>query len=569
MTNHSSLLRAPIELLIVCSLLPISDVMAAPISWVTVVNSNDIAPISTGQNQDKDAYFFSENQPSVNDQGLVVFRARAKPQAGESNGGAGGGPTHGIYTRDMSTGNSPISVIADNKNSTVPDPNNTDATFNEFPSFPRSDSESDMVAFRGQSQPVWQVTSESGETITKVGTSGVYTNPTGVLVTGASQLGAVPGFEYFAIPGSTLKIDQFPGAPSPTGGDTVVFKGNYTDTAGDRQTGIFYRNVLDESGQSPVQVIATSGMNIPNETGKVFGSTAPPSAAGGMAVFTGLDNEESPTAGGIYLAPLLPNPTLTPLVDFNTVVPGLEEEMLFNRFGEGLSFDGHYVGFWGAWGDQTKEVRLTCRSDGNAAVIDFCNDNLPDVGYYSFDVPFHQGIFLADITRPDNNLFMLAQTGNESGIDDFLYWNFSGRPPGVGEDGDEGEDFEEPRWRSSAFVAVDGTNAVFKAQLQNGVDALIGSLGLGNPLTTLLDTTMDGGRLDAAAAGLKIATIGVERDGFRNGWLAINASMSDTDGETKWAGVYVARVPEPGTLALIGIGVFLLIPSVHRRWVRN
>ena len=158
---------------------------------------------------------------------------------------------------------------------------------------------------------------------------------------------------------------------------------------------------------------------------------------------------------------------------------------------------------------------------------------------------------------------MLAQTGD--GIEDFLYWTFSGRPPGVGEGGDEGEDFEAPRWRSSAFAAVDGTSVVFKAQLQNGVDALIGSFGLGNPLTTLLDTTMDGQRLDAAAAGLKIATIGVERDGFRNGWLAISASMSDTDGETKWAGVYVARVPEPGTLALIGIGVFLLIPSVHRR----
>jgi len=37
-------------------------------------------------------------------------------------------------------------------------------------------------------------------------------------------------------------------------------------------------------------------------TDTVFGSTAPPSAAGQRVVFAGFDDEDNPTLGGIYLA---------------------------------------------------------------------------------------------------------------------------------------------------------------------------------------------------------------------------------------------------------------------------
>lgn len=50
--------------------------MAAPFSpWTTVVNNDDLAPTGTTET------FFSYNQPSINDAGLVAFRARARPPA--------------------------------------------------------------------------------------------------------------------------------------------------------------------------------------------------------------------------------------------------------------------------------------------------------------------------------------------------------------------------------------------------------------------------------------------------------------------------------------------------------
>lgn len=94
---------------------------------------------------------------------------------------------------------------------TVPSPNNTDATFNEFPSFPRIDRDSDMLGFRGQSNPVYEY---SGG---RIGTSGVYSNPDGFLITGASLLGIpeLPEFVYYGVPQAdpSIRFDQFPGAP--------------------------------------------------------------------------------------------------------------------------------------------------------------------------------------------------------------------------------------------------------------------------------------------------------------------------------------------------------------------
>ena len=116
--------------------------------WRTVVDNNKSPPgIATEK-------FFSYNQPSLNDNALVVFRARAKPPTG---GQGGGEPTRGVFTRNMSA-NTAIKVIASTKppSDVVPAPNNITnpkpATFNEFPAFPRIDKLSNTVAFRGQSQ---------------------------------------------------------------------------------------------------------------------------------------------------------------------------------------------------------------------------------------------------------------------------------------------------------------------------------------------------------------------------------------------------------------------------------
>ncbi len=256
--------------------------------WQTVVNNGYVVPGDpNGRN------FNSYNQPSINMLGLVVVRARSK-------GGSGGEPAHGIYTRNM-TSLSPIETIFD-RNTLVPMPNNLGSTFIEPPSFPRIDLIASTIASRGNHQPVWEFTLPDG-TDSRAGTTGIYATPGGLLQTAASNLGNVPGFEFFAVPGTSLKFDVFPGAPAVADFKTIVTKGNYTDGAGVSRTGIYFRRTVAPGivPQPPMVPIAdTASTRIPG-TAKVFGSTAPPSAVGNVVVFAEFDNEAAPTKGGIYL----------------------------------------------------------------------------------------------------------------------------------------------------------------------------------------------------------------------------------------------------------------------------
>jgi len=497
-----------------------------------------------------------------------VFRARTRggQQAGE--------PITGVFSRDMAT-LGPVGVVVE-RNQLVPPPNNTGATFNEFPAFARIDQGSLLAARRGQSQPVWQVIDPiTGETVTRVGTSGIYATPGGgAAVTGMANLPAIAGFPQFLVASAAtggvadVKFDQFPGAPAAFDGSLVAFKGNYAvDGAG--QTGVFYRDV---TGTGAPVAVAWSGQAIPNAPGAVFGSTAPPSAAAGQIVFTGLDNEDAPTAGGIYLA-RVGQPGFNTLVGIGDTVPGVTNASgtTLNRIGEALSFDGRRVAFWGAWGTETRTVTLTCGSEGNAAVIAACiaqSDN--GSGTTTREVPLHQGIFLKDVVTGE--LTLVAETG--AAYEDFLFWTFSGRPPGAG-DGDEG-DAEPPRWRSSAFVAGDAGRVAFKAlKSPEGDDgaSLFGLfLDLGddfNPFEVLGEgmagTLVDPLAVDELGNPLPITAIAIERDGFRNGWLAISVSMASE--EAGWAGVYLAQVPvpEPGTFALFAGGLTMLGLARRRR----
>ena len=72
----------------------------------------------------------------------------------------------------------------------------------------------------------------------------------------------------------------------------------------------------------------------------MFGSTAAPSVVDTNMVFRGLDDEDDPGCGGLYLAQMVsetgPNyPELTPLVTIETEVPGEEAGVTFTNFGEG------------------------------------------------------------------------------------------------------------------------------------------------------------------------------------------------------------------------------------------
>lgn len=500
-------------------------------TWQTVVNNGSVAPQS--QPTSATAKFFSYNQPAINEAGQVVFRGRARPATGSS--AQGSEPTRGVYTRSVIAATAPIRIIADNQGTLVPSPNTTGAEFIEFPSTPRADALSGLVATRGQSTPV--VTLPDG---TKVGTSGVYavaTQWSTSLRTAASLVGAIPDYSYFQVPDEPAgtRFDQFPGSPSPLGSYLVAFKGNYT-VGGIGKTGVFYRGLGDAQ---PVKAVLRSGELIPNAGGKVFGSAAPPSAAKDTTgllkvVFAGFDNEETPTAGGIYSAELDKPTSLRPLVSIGDQVPRLRTGTVFNKFGEGISYGGRYVTFWGAWGSATRIVHKDCPADGNADLIAFCKQAYPNGA--DLQVPVNQGIFLYDTVK--NWTGLVARTGAD-GYTDFLYWTFSGKPPG----GLEEEDAELPRWRSSAFTAVSKRGMVFKAQKTDATGAFDGLYARSfavNAIYPVLTTRMNGQSVDPAApAGSLVSAIGVERDGFRGNRVAITASMLNAATTESWAGIYV------------------------------
>lgn len=521
--------------------------------WQTVANNGDMVPDDAAGRP-----FNSYNPPSVNTEGFVVFRGRSRgPEP----------PASGIFARDMSRKTLGDLYPIITRGMVVPSPNNTGADFNEFPSFPRIGLHSQVAATRGNSNPVWQYETPEGES--RIGTSGIYVAPDGMnLETAITQLGLVPGFEQFLVPGvaEPTRFDQFPGTPSPTDEGYVLTKGNYSLNE-NRHTGVFFQNLF--GGDLAVQLIANTGTEIPNvpenEQGLTFGSTAPPSAAKNQVVFVGYDNEETPLYGGVYLADIQSQPMLNTLIGMGDPVPGVKNGQ-FARFGEGLSFNGRHVAFWGTWGNETRTLRLHCPTEGNRDRREYCRNEDPETNrdtderWQEKEIPVNQGIFVQDTQT--GKTVLIAQTGEN--YDDFLYWNYSGRPPGTGEGDVDAEDSEPPRWRSAAFIAVSniGNGAayatVFKARsgeigeetrtYENFIDGIYLKRGPGKfSIATLIDTTSPGTGLDAdAPADTVISSLGLERDGFRGNYLAITASMlgvSGEEAESTWAGIYFVEIP--------------------------
>jgi hypothetical protein len=125
------------------------------------------------------------------------------------------------------------------------------------------------------------------------------------------------------------------------------------------------------------------------------------------------------------------------------------------------------------------------------------------------------------------------------------------------------DDGEPARWRSSAFVAVSGRGATFKAAFKartgefvDGVyDNPVDGIYLGRRpgpgrtvnIETLLDTTMNGQTLDhEAPENSTITELGIERESLRGSWLTVNASMGIENGaeEDGMAGIYLTELPK-------------------------
>lgn len=538
---------------------------ASKLEWATVVNNNDLMPPHYA------VHFNSYNPPSVNALGVVVIRARSR------GGPPFGPPVHGIYLRDMSAPDSAALAILD-RTTQVPLPNNLGATYTETPAFPRIDIDSPAIATRGNHQPVYRYQLADGSE-TRIGSTGIYANPFGALVTAAANMGNVDELARFQVPEfAGVRFEVFPGAPAITDGDTIVFKGNYT-VDGRAGTGVYFRKLVsgESGGDHPAILIANNTNTLMPGTAVVFGTVAPPGAAAEFAVFAGFDDESAPERGGIYLAPLQFDPPLTTLVSIGQRVPGATRNATFTNLGEAVSFDGRYVGFWGSWGEDMRTQRLYCPEEGNKDRIAFCNQALvcstsgevlgdpdsvcddPASGYQGRrcytekQVPANQGVFVHD-TRTGNTQ-LVAKSGSE--YDDFLFWNYSGKAPcaSAGGDAHGGEDdAEAARWRSSAFISVSqarkGFAAAFKARRGKPGRQVDGIYLVmqpeDSPVLTVLETSMDGLRLDAEAPiDSTIVEVGLEREGLRGDWLTVTAVMetegSDVDGDGM-AGVYVARL---------------------------
>eukprot|EP00985_Skeletonema_marinoi_P004068 scaffold1789_cov200-Skeletonema_marinoi.AAC.3 len=439
--------------------------------WDVIVNNADPIPDSPGFDGKN---FSSYNAASVNTEGLVVFRARST---------GGGNPSTGIFVRDMYDEDSTIRRQA-GRRTTVPQSNNLDTKFIEFPSFPRMSINDDNIATRGNHGPVWKYVKDGNET--RAGNTGLYFNLAAKyeietanvrlnLQTGVAKLGNVPEFEIYQVPGLEIPgvvFDVFPGSPAIQDDSTIAFKGNYAKS-GVSQTGVFYRQ-LDGAGQ--LFVVANSQTNIPepstNCNTTTFGSTASPSIVDSKMVFRGLDNEDDPGCGGIYMAEMDSSnyPMLKSLVSLETTVPGEKGGATFTSFGEGLSYDGRAVGFWAGWGDELETISLCCPKTGNKDRRNFCLKNDPnticnnstapdgcDSGcYQNMAVPVNQGIFVYD--SEDDSIKAVAKGSTKKGKD-FIFWNYSGKPPEAGPT-DETDSAEPPRWRSSATVALSQHNSV-------------------------------------------------------------------------------------------------------------
>lgn len=516
-------------------------IVSATGKWVTVVNNSFTPPGVANKN------FFSFNQPSVSGGGRVVFRARAKG----AGGGGGGEPHRGVWAVDLCA-SSALQTILDNS-TVVPSPNNTGVTFTETPSIPRIDISSPLLATRGNSQPVWTYTLPDGSE-SRAGTTGIFTWSDGPLTTGVNILGNLPDFSYFQVPDAPAgtKFDVFPGSPTVTDGKYIAFKGNFTVTENNvavGKTGVYFRDI--SVSNSPVIGVADSNTMIPGQAVVPFGSTAPPSAAAGKIVFTGLDIEEAPTMGGIYVAPLADRPALTAVALIGDPVPERSGVPLagtsFTKFGEGLAYDGRYVVFWGAWGAETRDLVLTCPADGNQDLIAYCLQTHPQG--YTAQSPVNQGIFLHDTVS--RKTLMVARSGVGEAFQDFLYWVYSGRPPGTGSGDDS--DGEPPRWRASAFAAVDGSRGVlFKGSRSPTAGGTVPSSGIYGAgyvdgaladFVAVIEVGNGVAKLDARApADSKVLSVGIEREAFRNGWVAVTVSAINPAGES-WAGVYATYMP--------------------------
>lgn len=527
-------------------------IAAAPGDWIVVANLADSAPGSAPT-----ATFDAFTPPALNDAGVLVFRA-------SSRSAPDGASLDGLYKVDPFAGQPLTKLIA--VGDAVPGPNNAvyggaPAQILFLPSTPRIDPLSELVAIRAEHQAVWTYV-RNGE-LASVGTSSVLSFDGATQGVAASLLGDVLepdlitlSFPWASVPEtlSGTRFDRFRGAPALGDNRHVVFRGNYTDVEnGLQKIGIFYREVTAPDPQPSTGIIVSSSTLIPDGAPGdtlTFGAMSPPSGAGGSVFFTAYDRLESPSAGGIYRAPIESRPLLQTVAAIGDQVPGEISGNRFSDFGETLSVtsEGENVAFWASWGTEQLQKTVFCPEQGEAELIAYCLSLHPK-GFFVYPSA-NQGIFVHNAVT--GNTREVARTRRE-GLQDFVFWEFSGTVPGPG--GVIDPDAEPARWRSSVYLALSSvgsttSNIAFRAE-RAGTEGIFlrERVGMGLTLQTVIEVGVTPGfDVDPEAPlGSLVTSIGMERDGFRNGRIAISATMRSFDppnrGEVPfWAGVYASSV---------------------------
>ena len=168
----------------------------------------------------------------------------------------------------------------------------------------------------------------------------------------------------------------------------------------------------------------------------------------------------------------------------------------------------------------------------------------------------------------DNSTLKAVAKGNTKNGRNFVFWNYSGKPPEAGpsdthghrrtEESTETEAVEPPRWRSSSTVALWKSDRIAYKVKDGDVIGIYWTGGEVNSNTAIVETgeacsTVDG---QAPLDTLLIESVAMERDSYRGGNLVVSVAcaepvvsdvvdVEEEEEETEgWGGIYLTCLQE-------------------------
>ena len=362
--------------------------------WYTVANNGDVMPTDSssdcgscheghGEQQRPGVgrvheVFNSYNQPAINKQGVVVFRARSRGGEGVRPGPGRTGARH-LHAQPGRAGAAVHGVPAQWHGAAAEqhDDRKGRPACNASTSSRRCRASTPVPtrSRRAGSRRRCGPTSWTDGTETRTGTSGIYTSSShGMPTTGASMLGDVSSraviqtFPHFqvpvhgAVPAGT-GFDQFPGSPAVTERNTIVFKGNFA-VGGVGKTGVFYRDIAAKGGTAPIELIASSYTKIPGSDDPVRFDRAAERRRQIRGIRRVRQRAEPHQGRHLPRAPRQQADRARDRGEDRRPGAGSGRRTKFERFGEAISVssNGRHVLFWGWLGRQARRAAWSART---------------------------------------------------------------------------------------------------------------------------------------------------------------------------------------------------------------